>query len=259
MSPSTQTQKLLEEYSGIRTEDQSAHVHAIREKAWAVRQYPSTALGVWLIPYVGLSPAYSKVLQRLKDGEIMIDVGCFVGGDFRQCVFDGAPSKNMLGFDIADHWEVGYDLFRDRDKFDAQFAEADLMAIESSDKLTALKGRVSIIYICQVLHQWDWKGQVEAAKKLVYFSKVGTLVLGFQIGRAEAQEVQTKSLSSYKHWRHDPASLQRMWDVVGEETGTKWKVVGRMMEWKTIGLDAADVKFMEPGDAPVEFVVERVE
>ena len=62
----------------------------------------------------------------------MVDVGCFIGGDFRQCVFDGAPSKNMIGFDIADHWEVGYELFRDRGKFDGKFVEADLMAIESS-------------------------------------------------------------------------------------------------------------------------------
>jgi hypothetical protein len=255
---SNQTQKLLEEYSGIRPEDQSAHVHAIREKAWAIRTYPCTALGVFLIPYVGLSPAYSTVLQRLKDGEIMVDVGCFIGGDFRQCVFDGAPSKNMIGFDIADHWDVGYELFRDRDKFDGKFVEADLMAVESSDELKALKGRVGIIHISQMLHQWDWKGQVEAAKKLVYFSKLGTLVIGFQIGSAEAKEVESKSLSAYKHWRHDPASLRRMWDVVGQETGTEWKVEGRVMEWETIGLDKVDVQFMEPGDAPVEFVVERV-
>ena len=117
---------------------------------------------------------------------------------------------------------------------------------------------MGVIRISQMLHQWDWKGQVEAAKQLVYFSKPGTLVIGFQIGSAEAKEVESKSFSLYKHWRHDPASLGRMWDVVGEQTETKWKVDGRVMEWERIGLDKPDVQLMPPGDAPVEFVVERI-
>lgn len=252
----------MEEYSGIPPAQQSKHVHDIREKAWAIRTYPSTGLGVWLIPYIGLSPAYSTVLQRLKDGESMIDVGCFTGGDFRQCVFDGAPSTNMLGFDIADHWEVGYDLYRDRDKFSGRFVEADLMAVDtekSPAELQALKGNVSIVHISQVLHQWDWKGQAEACKKLVYFSKPGTLIVGFQIGSAEAKEVQHPQLSDYTHWRHDPQSLQKMWDSVGKDTGTKWKVEAWVRNWQFIGLDESDNKFMRPDDAPVDFVVERVE
>ena len=257
-----QTSQLLQEYSGIKPEDQSEHVHAIREKAWAIRTYPSTGLGVWLIPYISLSPAYSTILQRLKAGETMIDVGCFVGGDFRRAVFDGAPSENMLGFDIADHWDVGYELFRDRETFRGMFVEADLMAVGSDASLAelkALQGRVGIILIAQVLHQWDWNGQVEAAKKLVYFSKPGTLVVGFQIGSAEAKEVQSPQFANVKAWRHDPASLQRMWDDVGEQTGTKWKVEAWVRDWAFVGLDEEDVKFMQPGDAPVDFVLERIE
>lgn len=89
----------------------------------------------------------------------MIDVGCFTGGDFRQCVFDGAPSDNMLGFDIADHWDVGYELYRDREKFHGKFVEADLMAVDAEDapaQIKALKGKVGVVHISQVLHQWDW-------------------------------------------------------------------------------------------------------
>jgi hypothetical protein len=191
----------------------------------------------------------------------MIDVGCFTGGDFRQCVFDGAPSDNMLGFDIADHWEVGYELYHDRDKFKGKFVEADVMAVntdKSPKELQALKGNVSVIHISQVLHQWDWKGQLEACKKLVYFSKLGTLVVGFQIGSAEGKEVQMQQFSEFKHWRHGPESLQKMWDEAGEQTGTKWKVDGRVRDWKFVGLDESDVKFMLPEDVPVDFVVERV-
>jgi hypothetical protein len=202
------------------------------------------------------------ILQRLKDGETMIDVGCFTGGDFRQCVFDGAPSANMLGFDIANHWEVGYELYCDRSKFKGRFVEADLMAVGTETcpkELEALKGKVGVVHISQVLHQWDWQGQVEACKKLVYFSKPGTLVVGFQIGSAEGKKVVSPQFSHYMHWRHDPKSLQQMWDVAGEETGTKWKVDGKVRDWAFVGLDENDVKFMQPDDAPVDFVVERIE
>lgn len=190
----------------------------------------------------------------------MVDLGCFTGGDFRQCVFDGAPSENMVGIDIANFWEVGYDLYRDRDKSRARFVEADLMSIGSENaptELEALKGKVSIIHICQVLHQWNWEGQVEACKRLVHLSKVGTLVVGFQIGDQEGREVAASRLSSHAQWRHGPDSLRKMWQQVGEATGTKWKVQAKVLGWSGIGLDEEDAKFMEPRDTPVEFVVER--
>lgn len=237
-------------------------MHAIREKAWAIRTYPSTGLGVWLIPYIGLSPVYGTILQRLKAGETMLDVGCFTGGDFRQCVFDGAPSAAMLGFDIANHWEVGFELYCDREKFEGKFVEADLMAVGTETapvQLVALEGKVSMVHICQVLHQWNWDGQVEACEKLVYFSKPGTLVVGFQIGSAQAKAVKSPQFMNYTNWRHSPGSFTEMWEEVGKATGTKWKVDAEMKEWAFVGLDESDVKFMMPDDAPVEFVVERVE
>ena len=189
----------------------------------------------------------------------MIDIGCFLGGDFRRLVFDGAPSENMLGIDIANHWEIGYDLFRDRDRFNARFLEADLMAVgmdRAPAELRALKGEVEIIHVSAVLHQWDWDGELAAAKKLVYFSKPGTLVVGHQIGSAEAKEVDNR-LFKIKHWHHNPESLERMWKMVGAETGTEWKVQAWMRPWEVLGMGAKDAAFMEEGDAPVDFVVER--
>lgn len=151
-----QISKLLSEYSNIPKEEQSAHVHFIRDKAWAIRTYPCTGLGVWLTPYIDHSPEYKQILQRLRDGEIMLDVGCFIGGDFRRCVFDGAPSKDMIGMDIVSHWNVGYELFQDRGRFEGKFVEADLLKVgtgEEPEEVKALKGKVGILHVSALLHQ----------------------------------------------------------------------------------------------------------
>ena len=191
----------------------------------------------------------------------MLDVGCFVGGDFRRLVFDGAPSENMVGLDIANHWEVGFELFRDREKFKGRFVEADLLSAETNEEpeeLRALEGNAGIIHISQVLHQWDWDGQLAAIKKLIYFSKPGALVVGYQIGSAVGKEVQNPHAKYLKQWRHDPASLARIWEQAGDDSGTKWKVQAWVRSWEFVGMDAEEAAFMMPGDVPIDFVVERI-
>lgn len=48
-----------------------------------------------------------------------------------------------------------------------------------------------------------------------------------------------------------------MWEQASVDTGTKWKVQAWVRSWEFLGLDAEDVAFMEPGDTPIDFVVER--
>ncbi|KAK3698877.1 hypothetical protein LTR37_016754 [Vermiconidia calcicola] len=250
--------KLLEEYSHIPQEEQSKHVHSIRDQAFAIRAYPCTGLGVWLIPYISLSPAYATIVKRLQGGDSMVDIGCFVGGDFRRLVFNGAPLESMVGVDLVSHWEVGYELFRDREKFRARFVEADLMTVEEDSGLQKLKGKMDIIHISAVLHQWDWDAQVTAVKKLILLSKPGSLVVGHQIGNAQARHVQNPALKTLLQSRHDPASFKEMWRQAGEETGTKWETEAWLRSWEFMGLDAGNTKWMEPGDAILDFVVTRL-
>ncbi|KAK3686957.1 hypothetical protein LTR37_019311 [Vermiconidia calcicola] len=252
-----ETRKLLEEYSHIPQEEQSKHKHSIRDQAFAIRAYPCTGLGVWLIPYVSLSPAYATIVERLQGGDSMVDIGCFVGGDFRRLVFDGAPSENMVGVDIVSHWEVGYELFRDRGKFRAAFVEADLMKVEEDSELQKLKGKIGIIHISAVLHQWDWDTQVAAVKKLILLSKPGSLVVGHQIGNAEARQVRNPATKTLPQWRHDAASFKEMWKQAGEETGTKWETEAWLRSWDFLGLNAEDTKWMEDRDAILDFVITR--
>ena len=183
-----------------------------------------------------------------------MDVGCFLGHDLRRLVFDGAPSTNLYGVDIVSHWGVGYDLFRDRDRFSAHFIEADILSEQSA--LLALRGQLDIISITHVFHQWDWEGQVVAAKKVCEFTRAGSMVVGCQIGNVEAKDVVSKTIQA-PQWRHNPASFQRLWDQVGAETGTKWKCQAWLRSWEDMGWDPKDQAWMEDGARVIDFVVTR--
>ncbi|KAJ5309683.1 S-adenosyl-L-methionine-dependent methyltransferase [Penicillium atrosanguineum] len=208
--------------SNVPRDQQSQHVHKIRDQAWAIRSYPCTGLGVWLVPFISRSPAYPIILQRLRSGATFMDIGCFLGGDMRRLVFDGAPSANL-------------------DRFDAHFILADIMSPEENPELQALKGS---------------KDQLEAAKKLVAFAKPGALVMGYQIGNVEAKEVVNSTLQVCQ-WRHDPVSFAKMWDQVGAGTDSKWEAQAWLRSWDDMGWDPADQAWLEPGDTVIDFVVSR--
>ena len=184
-----------------------------------------------------------------------MDVGCFLGGDMRRLVFDGAPSNNMYGVDIINHWDVGYALFQDKEHFKAQFIEADVLSTDAPS-LLALKGRIDIIYISAVLHQWAPKEQLDAGKKLVKFSKQGSQVVGYQMGNLKPQAFLNPHLG-ITQWRHDPASFEEMWNSIGAETGSSWQTEARFRTWEELGCRPKEQHWLESGDQILDFVVTR--
>ncbi|KAH8648658.1 hypothetical protein BX600DRAFT_555105 [Xylariales sp. PMI_506] len=254
LTPSTR--QFLLQYSGIPLEDQSKHVHAIRDEAWAIRPYPCTGVGVWLVTYISRSPAYASVLENLKSGGTFLDVGCFIGADLRQLCYDGAPSDKMYGIDIVSHWELGLDMYRDRERFQGHFIQADIMKSQDSPDLVALKGSVDVISISAVMHQWVYEMQLECAKRLVELSKPGSIVLGYQIGAIKAYEF-IFGPQKFPVWRHDRDSFSKMWAEAGEETGTTWEVAVRLLGFEEIGWDPKDQVPLGESARILEFVVTR--
>jgi hypothetical protein len=229
-----------------------------RDQAWDIRAYPCIGLGSFLVPQLCRLAVYPEILRRIKDGQALMDVGCFIGHDLRRLVFDGAPSSNLYGADIANHWDVGYEMFRDRDHFEGHFIEADILS--PSPALELLEDKIDIVAISQVLHQWDWNGQIKAAKILFSFTKPGSLVVGNQIGNSDAHEVSFKHLGAPNPiWRHNPESLEKFWNQIGSETGTKWKTQAWLRTFEEMSWDPKDAAWMEEGVAVIEFAVERVE
>ncbi|KAJ3579598.1 hypothetical protein NPX13_g961 [Xylaria arbuscula] len=287
-----ETQDLLEKYSNVPRDQQVKHVHLIvsslpatmiespmslgevkldtiriasnenltlaaqRDKAWDIRAYPCIGLGVWLTPQLRRLPTYQNIVSRLKDGESLMDVGTFIGHDLRRLVYDGAPSENLFGVDIVNHFDVGYEFFRDRDTFRGVFIEADFLS--SSPQLVALRGKIDILLVSQLLHQWDWEHQVKALETLIGFTRPGSAIVGNQIGNSIAQSVTFKTDPPATTWRHDCESLDKMFAEAGKATGSKWETQAWLRSSEEMGWDEKALAWMEPNVCVIEFVANRV-
>jgi len=249
-----EVRRLLENYSNIPSQDVLKHVHDIRDKAWAIRPYPCTGLGSFLDPMIAKSPAYPMILSRLKNGDSFIDVGCYVGHDLRRLVFDGAPMEHLYGVDIVNHWDLGYEMFQDANKFKAKFIEADILHPNAA--LQALAGKLDIISITHVLHQWKWDEQIAAAKQLAILSKPGSIIVGFQVGSTDPQQVNT---GKYERFRHSSETFKHMWDVVGRELGgMEWKCDAVLKTWDELDFDPGETVYLGEDARVLQFVISRV-
>ena len=97
-----------------------------------------------------------------------------------------------------------------------------------------------VVYVGSVLHLFDWAKQVEVARLLVRLSKVGTTIIGCQIGRERAEEVPNR-LGGGSLFFHNGESLKKMWHVIEEDTGTCWTVQASLGSLEIVGLEREDV------------------
>ncbi|KAJ6168339.1 hypothetical protein N7497_001182 [Penicillium chrysogenum] len=214
---------LLEKYSKITPGQEVEHVKKVRDRAFAVFPYPCIGSFRFLDLSIPQSPLYPEVLDRLRSGQKLLDVGCAVGQELRQLVFDGVPSENLYASDLRqDFYDIGYDLFNDHDHLKAQFIVADIFD-DNSDLVKNLTNKIDIVNAASFFHLFDWDLQLLVAKRLVGLlqDKPGSLLIGRQIDKEAAG----------KHYRHDPATWKKFWEQVGAETGTKWEVETRMEKW----------------------------
>jgi len=228
-----------------------------RKKAWAIRSYPCTGIGLFLVPNINRLPNYSEIIQQLQNGAVLMDVGSFVGQDLRRLVFDGAPAKNLRALDLVSHWDVGYDLFRDKGRFSVEYAQADILD-KNNSTVSRWAGSIDIISINHVLHQWVWDDQIIACKRLadVLAPNPGSRVVGCQIGNARPFVWSMKGHNS-PQFRHTPESFAKLWDQVGEETGTTWKTQAWLRTWKEMGWHQEDLQWLDEHDRVIDFVVTR--
>ncbi|KAF2470122.1 uncharacterized protein BDR25DRAFT_304076 [Lindgomyces ingoldianus] len=216
---------LFENYCKIPSEDVVPHIKQIRDKAFKVYPYP--CLGHWgfLDLSISQSPKYDEILQRVKNGDNYLDLGCCFGQDIRKLVHDGAPSEHTFGSDLQkDFMDLGYDLFLDKSTLKTTFIPANIF--EEGTGLMQLVSKIDIVHAASFFHLFDWPEQVQIAKRLVTIlkAKPGSLVVGRQIGHTDSGELARQIESSKSRFRHNEASFARMWKEVGEATGTDWLV-----------------------------------
>ena len=206
------------------------------------------------------------MITHLKVGASILDVGCCFGQDLRHMAADGAPTQHMYSSDIVpEFWDLGFDLYRDFSSFKAQFIEADIL--NPGSLYAHLNGKIDIILVNQVLHLFDWDRQVKAAKNMVSLSRLGTWVVGYQIGSVVAGAIPVSiatgsssgATGSTSKFYHSTETWQDLWRQIGKETHTNWVVESWMLDLKEWGLEDEDFAWMGPNAIGFDFIVRRVD
>jgi hypothetical protein len=102
--------------------------------------------------------------------------------------------------------------------------------------LATLDGKFDIVHSASFFHLFGWDDQVKIGERIVRFFKPGAkaLVLGRQVGRLEPLTLEAYRQQEEKRYHHNVATLQILWDVIGERTGTKWKATGHLFSDATL-------------------------
>lgn len=232
-----------------------------REQAWQTFPYPCIGQFRFLDLSIGLHPLYPEVLQRMKSGsQIYLDLGCCFGQDIRRLVSDGAPSKNCYGSDLRlDFMSLGYNLFLDKDKLESKFIQGDVFDPDS--ELKTLDGNVDIIHAASFFHLFGLEEQKQVARRIVKLLKPrqGSLVLGRQVGNVQGGEFLHRTNPNRMMFRHDKETWKRMWDEVGEETGSRWDVHVDLLDWPGFVEQRPGNEWQQDGARRLQFAVRRTE
>jgi SAM-dependent methyltransferase len=181
---------------------------------------------------ISLHERYPAILARLKSSpeQKYLDLGCCFGQDIRKLVSDGVPSSQLSGCDLrAGFFELGYELFLDQETLESKFFEADVFAAANEDAgkaLAGLDGKVDILYAGSFLHLFDWNGQVKVCERIVKLLRPvkDSVLLGRQVGGVIAEERSHRTNPWEKMYRHNKESFEKLWEEVGQNTGTSWRV-----------------------------------
>lgn len=202
------------------------------------------------------SPVYEEVVGRVKNGELYLDIGCCMGQDIRKLASEGVPAKNTFASDLKqEFWDIGYNLFLDRDTLQTKFIQADVFDANSS--LKQLDNKLNIVLAHSFFHLFDWDDQVKAAKRVIQLLKAepGVMIFGRQGAMVDAGSFAFAKKEQTVYW-HNAESWEKLWKQVGDETGTEWSVEASLGEEDLAR--SLSSSFSPPGSRYMIFVIRRL-
>ncbi|KAK4870750.1 hypothetical protein LT330_005098 [Penicillium expansum] len=229
------TLKLFLQYTGLKSEDEvKDHIYKIRDKAWQVSHshpYPCIGLFRFLNFSISLSPIYTQVVDRVREGQTLLDLGCCFGQDLRKISFDAGLSSatNLIGADIkGDFIQLGYELFRDEDSFSAQFVTGSIF---DEDFLADRRGSVDLIHLGNFLHLFGFEEQraIVARLEKLLTPRAGSIVFGRNISAEQGGPFFMESLG-WNMYRHSDQTIKDLWNTVDVEL---WEVHSQLSGYET--------------------------
>lgn len=181
-----------------------------------------------------LSPVYPEVLSRVRAGETFLDLGCCFGQDIRKLIHDGAPSDNIIGVDTEPRFmELGYELFRDRDRLKARFYTGDVFAEEF---LAEHRGKVDVIFLGSFLHLFSFEQQKAIVAQLTRLlrPREGSMVFGRHMATEQKGGTLRKNALGWDLYHHSPDTIRQLWDSAPEG---EWEVDSVLVPYASEGWD----------------------
>lgn len=175
---------------------------------------------------------YDAILSRLKAGATLLDMGCCLGQDIRKLVYDGAPAENLTGTELEPVFiDLGYELFKDRDRLQAQFITGDIFA---DGAYGLADGTFDFIHTGSFFHQFNWSEQVEALTKCLRLlkPKPGSMLLGRQIATEEPGSIKHAQLRSGEAYNHNIDTWKTLVAETTEQMGLRANVEAELTDVK---------------------------
>lgn len=143
---------------------------------------------------------------------------------------DGAPSTSLYATDLSEpFWNVGYDLFKDHQKYQGKFVEAKLP--DDIDKLAHLKGKLSFIHAANFFHLFELEQQEAIASALLSLLKgKNSIIFGRQVGTRLDTRMQRTPFGSCYRWA--PDNLEEFWTRMADKAGIKLEVQSYLKDHK---------------------------
>ena len=222
----------LESYSGISPSEVVSHVLAIRDRAWPVVPYPCIGQLRFLDLSITVHPFYTEVIRLLSSNHqnLFLDLGCCFGQDIRPLVTAGISSTQLYGADLEETFiELGYELFKDKETLQSKFILENIFdeaAWGQDGGFGSLEGKLKVIHTASFFHLFDLSEQEHLAKLLIrlLISEPGSMILGRHSANEEPGEYPGRGKPNTNCYRHNEETWKAMWEGVGRETGTEWKV-----------------------------------
>ncbi len=134
----------------------------------------------------------------------------------------------MYGLDVEPaFFDLGYELFRDRDAMHATFIAADLTK-PSVASIETLASSIDIVSAFGIFHLFNLEDQKTVALNLVRLTKpkAGSMIIGRHASAMEAGERQ-RTPDERAFFLHNLESFDKLWQDIGAASGSKWKVDAR--------------------------------
>ncbi|KAH8658017.1 hypothetical protein BX600DRAFT_514542 [Xylariales sp. PMI_506] len=256
---------LLIKYAGVPEDQISDYVLTMRDKAWDIFPYPCIGSYRFLDLSLMRLPVYPRLLETLKSGGKLLDIGCCMAQDLRQLAFDGVPSENLYGAEIeAPFMDLGYDLFKDKDTFRAHFTQANILdtvrpPTNPESTLHSLLGAMDFVHLGMVLHVFSLEEQQLALERCIELLKPekGVMIVGQAVGHVSGTSHASRTHHDSHSFKHSDETFRQLWKAIEEKKGIKFDCRASL----DTGLGVADGKrgWDDPGARRLIFEVERLE